>query len=269
MKGLLIEDAHLADAHPLTLAVGPGEHVALVGEVDDVGEALAGILTGRLSPTAGRISFDGLSPGGKARELREAVRPKLGIWRHYRRAPLNPRLPLLAAIEEPLIVGAPRMLPRARRDRVAEVLTGLGGDPNWLDLQAADLSPLAIQLGMLARALINEPAILLGIEPFAGLDPEETAPLVNLLLSKKDEGAFGLLLVNRDLGLAAHVAERILVFQGGACVEEGSARRIRLSPSHPYTRLLANSLPETWGGGFLTPARPLEAAAPVPMPKLN
>ncbi|MBL8336810.1 MAG: ABC transporter ATP-binding protein [Rhodoferax sp.] len=97
----------------------------------------------------------------------------------------------------------------------------------------------------IARALVLEPQILLLDEPTSSLDASIQAEVLNLLMDVRRDLGTTFLFVSHDLGVIAHMCERVAVMQQGAIVETLPAARITSGDvAHPYTReLLANCFP--------------------------
>lgn len=253
MTLLALTDARLPGSALLTVDLEADETLALIGETVGVGEALAACLTGRAGLEAGQISFGDAGPISSPRQARAAIRPHVAIWRSLAEAPLNPGLPIAAALEEPLLVRRPRMSRANREVQVTKSLVDAGGDAAWLALRPGALSPAEIQTVALARAYVAEPSLILAIDPFQGLDTEEAATLINRFLAACLAKPSSVLMIGTDIALAAHIADRIAVLRRGEIVEAGSSTDIRVLPRHPYTQLLANSVPEISGGALSHP----------------
>jgi peptide/nickel transport system ATP-binding protein len=97
----------------------------------------------------------------------------------------------------------------------------------------------------IARALVLEPDILLLDEPTSSLDASIQAEVLNLLMDVRRDLGTTFLFVSHDLGVIAHMCERVAVMQQGAIVETLPAASIASGRvEHPYTReLLANCFP--------------------------
>jgi len=94
----------------------------------------------------------------------------------------------------------------------------------------------------IARALVLEPQVLLLDEPTSALDASIQAEVLNLLLDVRRELRSTFVFVSHDLGVIAHMCERVAVMRQGEIVETLAAGRIAAGEvAHPYTReLLAN-----------------------------
>ena len=92
-------------------------------------------------------------------------------------------------------------------------------------------------------ALALEPDIIIADEPTTALDVTIQAKILGLLKELRDERNMGLILITHDLGVAAEVADDIIVLKNGKIVESGSLKKVFINPNHSYTKQLMNSIP--------------------------
>ena len=105
----------------------------------------------------------------------------------------------------------------------------------------------------IARALASRPKFLVCDEAVSALDVSVQAAVLNLLRDLRDELGVTYLFISHDIGVIAHIADRIAVMYRGTIVEEGPAADVLRPPYHPYTELLLSSVPLI-GKGRRTPA---------------
>ena len=96
---------------------------------------------------------------------------------------------------------------------------------------------------MIAMALALEPDIIIADEPTTALDVTIQAKILELLAELKDERNMGLILITHDLGIAAEVADNVIVLKNGKIVERGLLKDVFVNPQHAYTKQLMNSIP--------------------------
>ncbi|MCT2345575.1 dipeptide ABC transporter ATP-binding protein [Bacillales bacterium AN1005] len=101
-----------------------------------------------------------------------------------------------------------------------------------------------LQRAMIAMAISCEPDLLIADEPTTALDVTIQLQIIELLKSLKDEFNMGLLLITHDLGIAAELADRIVVMYAGEVVENATVSQLFHTPHHPYTRGLLKSIPK-------------------------
>ncbi|MBX2884346.1 MAG: ABC transporter ATP-binding protein [Granulosicoccus sp.] len=96
---------------------------------------------------------------------------------------------------------------------------------------------------MIAMALALEPRILIADEPTTALDVTVQAQILDLLLELRNRHQMGLILITHDLGVAAEVADRVLVMNNGEVVEQGAVHQVFAEPQHAYTKKLLAAIP--------------------------
>ncbi len=96
---------------------------------------------------------------------------------------------------------------------------------------------------MIAMALLSNPALLVADEPTSALDVTLEAQILELICKLRDELGTAMLYITHDLGVIAHLCDRVLVMYAGSIVESGDVFQIFDSPCHPYTQALLRSHP--------------------------
>jgi len=104
-----------------------------------------------------------------------------------------------------------------------------------------------IQRAMIAMALSCKPRLLIADEPTTALDVTIQAQVLMLIRKMQRELGISLILVTHNLGVVAHMVDRIYVMYMGKIVEEGRVEDIFDHPQHPYTQGLLNSIPRIGG----------------------
>lgn len=97
------------------------------------------------------------------------------------------------------------------------------------------------QRGVIAMALVNEPAVLVVDEPTTGLDMVTKVNLLELLKELQAERELSVMVISHDLPAVTRVANRIAVMNDGEFVEIGETARLQTDPDHPYTEELLNA----------------------------
>jgi peptide/nickel transport system ATP-binding protein len=100
---------------------------------------------------------------------------------------------------------------------------------------------------IIAMAIATEPDLLIADEPTTALDVTVQAQILRLLKRLQAETGMGMILITHDLGVAAKMADRVVVMQGGEIVESGDVETVLTAPSHPYTQRLLESVPGRHG----------------------
>ena len=211
--------------HGIDLSIGEGELVALIGPSGS-GKSTLLTLIGRLDrPTRGRIAIDGLPAEGlDDRELTELRGRKLGFI--FQSHHLLPGLTVLENV----------MLPSAAfrggfsadlEGPASELLTAMNlGD--WVDAWPRQLSGGMQQRVAVARALMNDPPLVLADEPTGNLDTETSEQVFDLLRERNVERETTFLIVTHNPSIARR-CERVIELVDGAVVYEGPPAGMRAS----------------------------------------
>jgi len=227
----------------VTLRVGRGEVLGLVGESGCGKSTLARIVSRLEEPDSGTVRVAGEDVthlrGGALRQLRTRV--QMVFQDPY--GSLNPRMRVGDAVEEVLAVHRDDLDGRGRTARVAE-LFGLVGLPERMSTSLPhQLSGGQRQRVGIARALAVEPEILLLDEPVTALDVSVRAEVMNLLSRLRRELDLTYVFISHDLGMVRHMSDRVAVMYLGQVVETGPWRQVSDDPGHPYARALQEAVP--------------------------
>lgn len=226
----------------VSFTVNEGETLGVVGESGSGKSTLSRLLVGLESPAEGLVTLGGLPLRNLDRSgrLRVARLAQLVFQNPF--ASLNPRHRVGPIIREPLDIHA--VGTRAQRDREVWRLTQRVGLPaDALERYPHELSGGQRQRVAIARALALKPRLLVADEPVSALDVSVQAQILNLLADLQAELGLALVFVSHDLRVVRWLAHRVLVLYMGREVESGPVAEVLESPLHPYTQLLAASVP--------------------------
>jgi oligopeptide/dipeptide ABC transporter ATP-binding protein len=242
--GIIIE-RHVGDVRAVdgvSFTLRRGETLGLVGE-SGCGKSTTGRAIVRLlRPTAGRIVFDGVEIERLEGEPLRRIRRRMQMIFQDPYASLNPRMTAGAIVGEPLEIHG-WGTPRERRERVRELLSLVGLDPEYGVRYPHEFSGGQRQRIGVARALALEPDLVVADEPISALDVSIQAQILNLLGRLQDRLGLTYLFIAHDLSAVRHVSDRIAVMYLGQIVELGPAREINVAPLHPYTVALLSAVP--------------------------
>jgi len=233
----------LSAVSDVSLSVGRGETLGLVGESGCGKSTLGRAVLQLRRPTAGKVMFDGTELTALGGEALRLMRRRLQLIFQDPIASLNPRRPIGDIVAEPLIIIG--ITDRAERERrVRDVLTAVGLDPDlvWRRLPH-EFSGGQCQRVCIARALILEPELVICDEPVSALDVSIRAQILNLLEEMKRRYGLTLLFIAHDLAVVKAVSDRIAVMYLGRLCEIGPTEQVFGSPAHPYTALLLEAIP--------------------------
>jgi oligopeptide/dipeptide ABC transporter ATP-binding protein len=227
----------------VSLRVGQGETLGLVGESGCGKSSLARAVVGLQMPTSGSVVVDGMEIAGASRTQLRAARARMQMVFQDPATSLNPRMTIGAAVGEPLLV---RGLARGRalRERVAALLTEAGLNAGHAGRYPHQFSGGQRQRVVIARALALRPALLVCDEPVSALDVSVRAQILNLLVDLQRAHGMASLFVSHDLAVVRHVCDRVAVMYLGQLVELAPRDALFAQPRHPYTKALLSAVPE-------------------------
>ena len=232
----------------LTLAVRPGQVVALVGESGSGKSTTAHAALGLL-PAGGRIVGGRILLGGHDvtsiddKEFRQYRGPLVGLVPQDPMVALNPTLRIGEQVAEAVRRrGVPK---RSVPAEVAQVLERAGVDNPEVKARQYphELSGGQRQRVLIAIALAGKPRLLVADEPTSALDATVQRRILDHLDRLVADTGTSLLLITHDLGVAVDRADHLVVMSQGRIVEQGRPSEVVASPQHPYTQKLLDAAP--------------------------
>ena len=263
-----VDGVHRDVVSGVSFELTPGECVAIVGESGSGKSVTARALVG----LAGRnaiVEADALelhhedARAFTARQWRRVRGRDVGFILQDALVSLDPLRPVRAEIAEALRLH--NWGDRAARSRrVVELLTRVGVP--FPDVRArqrpGQLSGGLRQRALIASAIALDPDIVIADEPTTALDVTVQAQVLAELAKMKQHGA-SIILISHDLSVVAQLADQILVMQGGAVLEQGTATEVLGAPVHDYTKALIAAVPSEHTRGRALSPTPVPAAATV------
>ncbi len=243
-RGLLIdrEIDQVRAVDDVSLAVGRGETLGLVGESGCGKSTLCRTVLQLLKPTSGSVRFESREIAGLSRRRMRPLRREMQMVFQDPYASLNPHKRIGQIVGDPLKLH--RMASGGKlHARVQELLERVGLSPEHYNRYPHEFSGGQRQRIGIARALALQPKLVIADEPVSALDVSIRAQIVNLLDELQDELGLTYVFVAHDIGVVRHVSDRIAVMYEGKIVEEGSADQVCERPSHPYTKKLLAAVP--------------------------
>ncbi len=212
--------------------VAPGETFGIVGESGSGKSTVLKAIAGIIASSSSALEVDGRS-AAKRRSREERRLMQFVFQDPY--ASLHPRQTVDDILREPLIIHGIANLD----EKVSAAIADVGLSPQHRFRYPHQLSGGQRQRVAIARALILRPPILLLDEPTSALDVSVQAEILNLLSKLRRSYSLTSILVSHDLGVVAHLCNRIAIMQLGRVVEVVRAGDLRVGAvSQAYTREL-------------------------------
>ena len=103
----------------------------------------------------------------------------------------------------------------------------------------------------IAMAMTFNPELLLADEPTSALDVTTQAQIVRQMMELRDDFHTGIIIVTHNIGVAAYMADQLIVMQNGKVVDQGTRDEVMNHPTSDYTKKLLAAVPEMEGRRFV------------------
>jgi branched-chain amino acid transport system ATP-binding protein len=225
----------LTAVNAVDLEVSEGSIFSIIGPNGAGKTTLFNCISGFYTPEHGDILFRGQSLKGRSTDIIAS----LGLSRTYQNIRLFSNL---SAIENVLVGQHPKLhetwldavvrSPRCIREEKASVVEGMKwlnfvGLANFANSISGSL-PYGVQRRLeIARALANQPSLLLLDEPTAGMNPHETLEMIKLIRKLRDQFNITIVLIEHDMRVVMGISDRIVVLDFGNKIAEGQPAEIQ------------------------------------------
>ena len=213
----------------VSLSVEPGELRAVIGPNGAGKTTFFNMISGFLAPTSGRILFE----GEDVTRLQPARRVWRGIARTFQVTEVFPELSVRENLRIATEVAAGyRRRPWISREADAEVsarvtdLSDMGGLSDKETRSVGELSHGDQRATEIMMALALKPRLLLLDEPTAGMGDQETYNITQLIRQLHKDHKLSIVLIEHDMRVVFHLADRIMVLAEGAILAEGTPPEI-------------------------------------------
>ena len=245
-KSPILECSHLGidfgglkAVNDFNLTIGRTEIAGLIGPNGAGKTTIFNLLTKVYQPTRGTILLDGLDTAGKT----TAQINRMGIARTFQNIRLfnnlsvedNVKIGLHNQTRYSALAGVLRLpsywkQERAAHDRAMELLSIFDMEQT-ASFKAGSLPYGAQRRLEIVRALATNPSLLLLDEPAAGMNPSETAELMENIVKIRDTFQIAIMLIEHDMNLVMSICEGICVLNFGQVIAKGTAEEIQSNPT--------------------------------------
>lgn len=235
-----------------------GESLALIGGSGSGKTTLIRSLLGLQEISEGRIEYCGkvveTVKNAKKSSLKDSayvnMRKQCSLVFQHPFAALDPRWTVRKSVSEPLEIWRKNMSSDSNTvdsyvidSKVDDVLNLVGLNPNVFGKRyPCELSGGQAQCVAIARALINNPRVLVADEPMSAIDVAERTRILDAFnVIRANRPNMACVFVSHDLGMIQHLASSVVVLKDGVVVESGNVSQILTNPKHSYTRELIDA----------------------------
>jgi glycine betaine/proline transport system ATP-binding protein len=225
----------------VSFEVAPGEVFVVMGLSGSGKSTLVRCLTRLIEPTAGTVLIDGrdVTKAGQG-ELRELRRTHCSmVFQHFGLLPHRQVIDNVAYGLE--VRGVKKKERRSKAEEIVQLVGLSGYEGSYPDQLSGGMQ----QRVGLARALANDPSLLLFDEPFSALDPLIRRDMQNEVIRLHQELGKTMVFITHDLQEALKLGDRILIMRDGAIVQIGSPDEVVGAPADDYVKDFTSEVPKS------------------------
>jgi general L-amino acid transport system ATP-binding protein len=220
----------------ISLSVQKGEVIVIFGPSGSGKSTFIRCLNRLEEHQKGQIIVDGIELGNDIRNV-EKIRQEVGMV--FQQFNLFPHLTVMQNIT--LAPSWVKRVPKEKSREMAMQLLRRVGIPEQADKYPAQLSGGQQQRVAIARALAMQPRIMLFDEPTSALDPEMIKEVLDVMIELAKTG-MTIVAVTHEMGFARAVANRMIFFDKGEIVEQGTPQQIFKDPQNDRTKLFLSQI---------------------------
>jgi len=232
---------HAVDDVSFTLDAG--KTLGVVGESGCGKTTLGRTVLHLISPTSGKVVFNGKDMSRPTKKELIAARNEMQIIFQDPYSSLNPRMSVTETIMEPLIIKGG--LSRSEmREEVKRLMDVVGLAERFANAYPHEMDGGRRQRVGIARALAVKPKFIVCDEPVSALDVSIQAQIINLMLDLQESMGISYLFITHDLSVVRYISNDIMVMYLGNVVEKAPSDELFRNPLHPYTKALLSAILE-------------------------
>lgn len=257
--------SHVQAVAGVSLEVLEGQAVGLVGESGCGKSTVARAIVGLQPVRSGTVEVCGQDLSSLSGRTRREARCQVQMIFQDPYSSLNSEMTVHDLLSEGWRAHRGIVDPSQWDRRVDELLEMVGLNSRHADRKPREFSGGQLQRIAIARALSVEPRLLVADEAVSALDVSVQAQVLNLLDDLRKRLGLGILFISHDLAVVRHLCDQVAVMYLGKIVEVGATEDVFARPTHPYTQMLLDSVPDLfpWSSGL---RRRLPESGELPSP---
>jgi peptide/nickel transport system ATP-binding protein len=242
-KSLFAAGEHFRAVDGVSFSVFRGQTMGLAGESGCGKSTLARAILGLHRPAAGSLVVAGreIAQGDAAAVIHARRHTQIVFQDPY--GSFNPRHRVGRIVAEPLHL-RPELSAYERERRVRDALDSVGLPADAAERYPHEFSGGQRQRIAIARALVNQPDLIIADEPVSALDVSIRAQILDLLSELRDRLSIAYLFISHDLSVMRAFCDEVMVMRAGKIVEAGVTETVFARPQQEYTRELIAAAPD-------------------------
>lgn len=234
---------HVHAVDDVSLTIERGKVLGIVGESGCGKSTTARVMTNLITPTDGKVTFDGQDLLTKDKKLQKELRRQINMVFQDPYNSLDPRMTVAELIGEPMRAYHLVKNKKDMVDRAAELIEKCGLFADQIYRYPHQFSGGQRQRICIARALAASPKFVICDEAVSALDVSIQAQIINLLCDLKEQMNLTYAFISHDLSVVRFISDDVVVMYLGQIVERAEKNELFDHPMHPYTQALLSAAP--------------------------
>lgn len=227
----------------VTFSIERGTTLGVVGESGCGKSTLGRVILHLLSPTDGKILFDGKDISAPSKKEFHELRKDMQMIFQDPFSSINPRMTVAQIIGEPLKIYKMCKNKQDYNRQVREIMETVGLPERLENTYPHELDGGRRQRIGIGRALALNPKFVVCDEPVSALDVSIQAQVLNLIQDLQEQRNLTYIFITHDLSVVKHISKEIIVMYLGVIVEKCETKELFENQLHPYTKALLSAIP--------------------------